>query len=56
MPPLDKAGANRATSRPLIEPGELVFGAAYVRKKHMERQIGRSVSHCDVSLIFLYGS
>lgn len=29
MPPLDKAGANRTTSRPLIEPGELVFGCRF---------------------------
>jgi hypothetical protein len=56
MPPLDEAGANRTTSRALVEPGELVLGATYVRKQHLEGQIGQSVSHCDISLIFLYGS
>ena len=56
MPPLDKAGADRATSHSLIEPGELIFGATYVRKQLLEWPIAQSVSHCDVSLIFLYGS
>lgn len=52
MSPLDKAGANWTAPRPLVEPGEFIVGATYVRKQRLEWQIAQSVSHCDISLIF----
>lgn len=48
MPPLDEAGANCTTPRALVEPGELILGAAYVRKQHLDWQIEQSVSYCDI--------